>query len=202
MTTTIPSTAKTAKADSRSMTALVTIGLCLVAGSAQAAGDGGSSALLWQGFNLALLIAVLVFVSRKGVSAFFRDRRQRITDDLDRAADLLSSAETRNSEIQRQLANLDTEIEEIRESTRRRSEDESERILAEANRSAERIKADATATVEHELIRARRELRSEAAALALELAGGIIREQVSESDRERLLDEFITRIEAGTNGHQ
>jgi F-type H+-transporting ATPase subunit b len=147
-------------------------------------------------------MTVLYFAARKGVSAFFRDRRQQISDDLERAADLLSTAASRNSEVQRQLANLESEIEEIRDSTRRRSEEESLRILAEAHRTAERIKASATASVDQEVVRARRELRREAADLALELAGGIVREQVHESDRERLLDEFITRIEFGTSDRQ
>jgi F-type H+-transporting ATPase subunit b len=174
----------------------------LTAGPAHASGDVSSTDLIWQAVNLLLLMAVLYFAARKGVSAFFRDRRQQISDDLERAADLLSTGESRNSEVQRQLANLESEIEEIRDSTRRRSEEESLRILAEAQRTAERIKAGATASVDQEVVRARRELRREAADLALELAGGIVREQVQESDRDRLLDEFITRIESGASGRQ
>jgi F-type H+-transporting ATPase subunit b len=174
----------------------------LTAGPAHASDDVSSTDLIWQAVNLLLLMAVLYFAARKGVSAFFRDRRQQISDDLERAADLLSTAESRNSEVQRQLANLESEIEEIRDSTRRRSEEESLRILAEAQRTAERIKAGATASVDQEVVRARRELRREAADLALELAGGIVREQVQESDRDRLLDEFITRIESGAGGRQ
>jgi F-type H+-transporting ATPase subunit b len=174
----------------------------LTAGPAHASGDISSTDLIWQAINLLLLLAVLYFAARKGVSAFFRDRRQQISDDLDRAAELLSTAESRNTEVQRQLANLASEVEEIRDSTRRRSEEESVRMLAEAHRTAERIKSDAAVSVEQEVVRARRELRREAANLALELAGQIVCEQVQDSDRERLLDEFITRIESGANGRQ
>ncbi len=77
--------------------------------------------------------------------------------------------------------------------------EESERLLAEARKSAERIHADAAAAIDQELQRARRELRAEASDLALKLAAEILRERVGESDRERLADEFITRIEASSH---
>lgn len=156
---------------------------------------GGASELIYQGINLVIVIAVLFYAARKPAVQFFRDRRESIQGSLSQAADLLSEAEARNSEIQRRLVDLQSEIEEIRENTRRRAEDESERILAEARKSAERIHADASAAVDQELQRARRELRAEASDLALELAAQILRERVGDADRERLVDEFITRIE-------
>ena len=76
-----------------------------------------------------------------------------------------------------------------------RAEEESERILAKAREAAARIKSDALEATSQELLRARRELRAEAAGLAVELAGEILKEQVGDADRQRLLDEFITRVE-------
>jgi F-type H+-transporting ATPase subunit b len=148
--------------------------------------------------NLAILLVVLVYFARKPIREFFAARRDQIEGDLDAAATLLSQAEARNSEIQRRLVDLESQLEEIRETTRRRAEEESERILAEAHKSAERIQHDAAAAVDQELMRAQRALRAEAADLALQLAADILRQQVGDADRERLLDEFITRVEPGT----
>jgi F-type H+-transporting ATPase subunit b len=170
---------------------------------AQAAGGGGEDALrqtAWQAFNLVLLIGVIVWAARGPVMSFFGERRNQIQNDLDDAARLLSEAETRNSELQRRIVDLGSEVEEIRETTRARAEEESERILAEARKAAERIRADATAAVEQELRRARRELRDEAASLALTAAADILRDEIAESDRDRLLDEFITRVEPSNGG--
>ena len=164
-----------------------------------AGGAGGENDLMWQAINLAIILTILVYFARKPVSEFFATRRAQIGQDLEDAASLLSEAEARNAEIQRRLVDLESQLEEIRETSHLRAEEESERILAEANKNAARIQADAAAAVEQELSRARRELRAEAADLALELAGQILREQVSESDRDRLLDEFITRIEPGAD---
>ncbi len=174
--------------------------LFVVAGSALAEGGShaaSSSTFVWQAINLLLVLAVLFYVARKPVAQFFSGRREGISDELDSAAELLRLAELRNSELQRRLADLASEVEEIHETTRRRTEEEGEHTLAEARRLAERIQADAAAAIDQELERARRELRSEAAELALELASEILSERVGDGDRERLLDEFITRVESG-----
>jgi F-type H+-transporting ATPase subunit b len=151
--------------------------------------------LMYQVGNFTLLIAVVFFVARKPVVAYFEGRREQIKNDLDQAAHLLSVAEDRQAEIQGRLRDLQTQLDEIREISKQRAEEESERILAKAQEAAARIKSDALEATSQELLRARRELRAEAAGLAVELAGEILKEQVGDADRQRLLDEFITRVE-------
>jgi len=184
---------------------LAAASILLLAAPALAASEGGDPVkeMIFQTINLILILGIIGYFARKPVITYFAERRDQIRGDLDSAAELLSEAETRNSELQRRLVDLQSEIEEIRESTRRRAEEDSERILAEANKAAERIQNDAAAAVSQELQRAQAALRAEAANLALEVAGEILREQVGEGDRDRLLDEFITRVEPGskTTGH-
>ena len=180
----------------------VAVAAALLATTAHAAGGGSedaSSEAFWQGVNLAILIGVLVWAGRGPVMAFFGERRSQIQTDLEESARLLSEAEARNSELQRRIVDLGSEVEEIRETTRRRAEEESERILAEARKAAERIRSDASAAIDQELRRAQNELRDEAAALALDAAAEILREQIADADRDRLMDEFITRVEPASS---
>lgn len=169
----------------------------LVASPAAAAGGeeagGWDLALRWV--NLLLLLGVLVYAARRPISVLMADRRDKIRDDIDSAAELLRQAETRHTEWQRKLVQLEEELDEIRATARRRASEERERILAEARELSERIERDAMLTVEQELRRAQEELRDEAAVLATELAARILAEKVTDSDRDRLLDEFILRIE-------
>ena len=67
-------------------------------------------------------------------------------------------------------------------------------FVDDARATAERIRRDAAAAVDQELRRAQTQLREEAADLALELAATKLRDQVGDSDRDRLVDEFITRV--------
>lgn len=183
----------------RSTLALLAVVLC--AAVAQASGGGeehGESHLshvLYQALNLALLLGVLIYFGRKPIADFFKTRREAIHDELSESAELLAKAEQRNSELQRRLIDLNSELEEIREMAGRRAEEEAERILADASATAERIRRDAQAAVAQELRRAKTELREEAADLALEIAARKLNDQVVDGDRERLIDEFITRVE-------
>jgi F-type H+-transporting ATPase subunit b len=175
------------------------VAIALVPRAALAAGgsEGGDPVMdfIYQVGNFALLIAVIFFVARKPVMAYLAERRTQIKNDLDKAAELLSVAEARQTEISARLRDLEAQLEEIAELSKQRAEEESERILAKARAAAERIQSDALEATAQELLRAQRELRAEAAGLAVELAGEILKEQVGDADRQRLLDEFITRVE-------
>jgi F-type H+-transporting ATPase subunit b len=160
-----------------------------------AGGESGVADLIWRVVNLALLLAVLFVLARKPIQAFFRDRRDRIKGELQSAAQLRKEAEQRYAKWQRQLVDLDAELERVRATVRERAEAERERILADARAGAERIRSDAHVAVEQELRRAREQLREEASALSIQLASELLQAQVSDADRDRLLDEFIAKIE-------
>jgi F-type H+-transporting ATPase subunit b len=174
--------------------------LAAPAGAASEAGHGGWGELVYPALNLLLLLAVLFRFGRRPIQAFFAARRARIQEDLDSAARLLASAESRQAQLQRQLTRLDEELERIRATARERAEQERQRILADAATAAERIRSEARSAVQRETQRAREALRAEAAELALELAAERLREEVTEADRDRLLDEFVERIETRDAG--
>jgi len=185
----------------RPVRTLAFLASALTPGLARAAGGGeggGVGDLLWPTFNLVLLLIVLFIVARKPLVGWFADRRDRIKDELDSAARMRAEAEERYARWQRQLADLDAEIERIRTTSRERAETERERILADAASAAERIRDDARVAVEHEVQRARKQLRDEASHLAVELAGEMLRGQLSESDQHRLVDEFIDTVEGAS----
>lgn len=169
--------------------------LAAPAGASSEAAHGGWRELLYPALNLLVLLAVLFHFGRRPVQAFFAERRAGIQENLDSAARLLASAESRQAQLQRQLARLDEELERIRATARQRAEQESGRILSEAAAGAERIRSEARAAIQRETQRARDALRAEAAELALALAAERLREEVTDADRDRLLDEFVARIE-------
>jgi len=165
---------------------------------APALASGGESVawdLIWRVVNLAMLLAVLFVFARKPVQAFFQDRRERIQGEIQSAAQLRKEAEQRYAKWQRQLVDLDAELERVRATARERTEAERERILADARAAAERIRSDAHVAVEQELRRAREQLRDEASALSIQLASELLQAQVTDTDRDRLIDEFTAKIE-------
>jgi len=172
--------------------------LAFAAGPALAAGGeehGGGEGLLFPFLNFVLLVGVLFFLTRKPVRAFFAERKRNIETELDQAAELQRQAEERHAKWQRRLVDLERELDEIRRLGRERAEAEREQILADARESAARIERTARSAIEQELRRARETLRDEASNVAVDLAAGLLRERVTDADRDRLLDEFIARVE-------
>lgn len=170
--------------------------LCvLLMANPAAASDAEGPGLFIPFVNLLILAAVLVYFGRKPIVAFFDQRRLQIEDDLQKAAALKADAEKRFTTWQSKLADLQQELDRIRTGSRERAEAERRQILADAEATAERIKKDATAAIEQELRRSRAILHEEAADLAVDLAGDLLRQQVTDADRDRLVSEFIERIE-------
>jgi F-type H+-transporting ATPase subunit b len=170
--------------------------LLAVAGpaAAESGGEHGGS-MFWQVANVVLLLAVLIYFARKPVLTYLAGRRDTIAKNLESSAQLLSESERKLAEWSRKAASLEQEAESIRQATLRAAEAERDRILADARVTAERIKQSASAVAERELRLAQAALRREAADLAIELAAKILREQVNDADRTRLVDEFIGRVE-------
>ena len=149
---------------------------------------------IWPALNLVILIAALVYFARKPLRAYFAKRRSGIQDELQSAADQLATAETIYAKWQRRMIDLEGELDEIRATSRQRAEAERERIVEDARAAAERTRRDTTTAIELELRRAREALREEAAQLAIEFAGERLSREVTEVDRDRLVDEFIDLI--------
>ncbi len=186
----------------RARASITTAALLLVALPAGAEGDSHSAGrdLLFSALNLALLLGVLAYFARKPIADFFEGRRRRIQAELEAAKNQGAEAEARYAKWQRRLMDLESELAEIRETSRQRAAAEREQILADAAAGAERIRRDALETVDQELRRARAQLRREAADLAVELASEALRRQVNSADQERLLDEFVAAIERAPAG--
>ena len=179
----------------RSAVALFGILLALPADASDHSAAGWQD-FLWPALNLVILIAALVYFSRKPLWAYFEKRRNEIQGKLQSAADQLATAETTYAKWQRRMIDLEGELNEIRATSRQRAEVERERIIQDARATAARIQRDATTAVELELRRAREILREEASQLAIELAGERLSREVTDADRDRLVDEFIDLIAA------
>jgi len=180
---------------SRAQAPLLALSVLMPVSALASGGESVVEDLIWRVVNLALLLAVLFVFARKPIQAFFQDRRDRIQGELQSAAQLHKEAEQRYAKWQRQLVDLDSELERVRATARERAEAERDRILADARAAAERIRSDAHVAVEQEVRRARDQLREEASALSIQLASELLHAQVTDTDRDRLLDEFTAKIE-------
>ncbi len=150
----------------------------------------------YEWVNVFILLAALVYFARKPVSEFLGARRDTIAKNIASSEQLLKDAERKLAEWNEKAARLEGDVASILESTRKSADAEKASILADAEATASRIRQSAAGVVDRELRTARVTLRKEAAELAVKLAGSLLRDQTTDADRNRLVDEFIAKLES------
>lgn len=175
---------------------LTLIGVVVLVANPAFAEGSAKADLIWQWINFVLLVSVLVFVARKPIRGLMAMRRFTIQQNLEQSRTMLESAEAKLKEWTGKVERLDEIVLEMERAAAERTAKERSQILVQAEAAANRIKADARTVIEQELLRARAELRTEAANLAIDLAGKLIESKISSADQERLVGEFITKLEA------
>jgi len=149
--------------------------------------------------NFAIVVAVIVWVSKKNVPAMFRNRTASIQKALEEARRASEDANRRMREIEMRLSKLDAEIGAMRVTAEQEAATEEHRIQAAAEEDAERIVATAEQEITAALRSARRELKSYAADLAVSLAKNQIHVD-AKTDRE-LVQNFAQQLSNGEERH-
>lgn len=166
-------------------------------------GDAGNPLLpagydiLWSGVCFIIILIVVWRVALPRVTKVLDARSEAIEGNIAKADEAQRQAEAALEEYTRQLAEARTEAGEIREAAR----EDGKKIVAEAKDTASSEAARITATA-HTQIEAERQtafvsLRTEVGSLALDLAGGVVGETLSDDARATaVVDRFLADLEA------
>ena len=145
--------------------------------------------------NLLLLLLVLGYFLKRPVKNFFVERRELIAGKIEDAREKIKAAREEFETYSSKLANIDTDIESFKESSRRESAIERDEILKQAEIMVERIGEEARETIRIESERAKNEIQEEVVALAVEMAEKAVKQNVTTSDDKRFLNEFVQSTE-------
>jgi F-type H+-transporting ATPase subunit b len=142
--------------------------------------------------NFAIVLGVLVWLLRKTLPAAFKTRTELIQKRIEEARKASEEARRRLSEVEGRLSRLDVEITEMRREAEQNGLAEEKRVLAGAEEERRRIVATAEQEITMAANAARRDLKSYAAELAVDLAGKKI--QVGRDADQALVREFTTQL--------
>lgn len=172
------------------------LGIALASGGEGGHADSGAllKDFLYRSFNFVVLVGLLAFFISKPIRNGLVARREGLEKSLRDAETARSEAEARFAEYDAKLSKAAQEIVDICAGIRREGEIERDRIVANAREVAEKIKAEAERTAESEIMRARAELRREAAKLAIELAEELLKKNFTADDHERLVSEYMQKV--------
>ncbi len=143
-----------------------------------------------------IVLASIVFYFVKGpAKKFLEDRHEAVAREMREATALKADAEERLARYEGLLRDLTGEVTRLRDEFKADGEREAERIMFEAEATAERIRKDTTATVEAESIALRADLERMLARQALDKAEDIIKAEVSADRQKALVRGFIEDLE-------
>lgn len=149
----------------------------------------------WRVLNFAVLVGIIVWALKKAdVKGSLAARQAEIEKSLKDAEEARDTAEAKLREYSVKLDQASKEIEELHAAIIREGEQEKNRIIAEANIAAEKIVAQAALSAEQETVKARNELRAEAARLAVEIATGKLTGAIQKNDHDRFVGEYLDKV--------
>lgn len=149
----------------------------------------------WRILNFAVLAGILWFALKKAdVKGSLAARQAEIEKSLKDAVAGREAAEAKLREYSGKLDQASKEIDELHAAIIREGEQEKERIIAEANSAAAKIIAQAAQAAEQETVKARGELRVEAARLAVEIATGKLSGAITKPDHDRFVGEYLDKV--------
>lgn len=177
---------------------MVVLSLC-VADSVMAAGGGGSH---WQAtdtykvMNFDVLAIGHFFMLKKPVAQALNARIDGIKEQLWELEAQKKAAEDELAKYNEKLATLEGEAETIVAEYIRQGEEAKTRILAEAEKTAEKLEEQAKKNIEHEFQRAKDDIQTEIIDKALLKAEEIIKSKISDDDQNSLVDEYLDKVVA------
>lgn len=153
--------------------------------------------IIWSGVCFIVILAVFWRVVLPKMQALLDQRAAAIEGNIAKADEAQNKAEVLLQQYTAQLADARKEAGEIREAAR----DDGKKIVDEAKDAASseaaRITAAAHIQIEAERQSAFVSLRSEVGTLALDLAGGVIGETLSDDAKaQAVVDRFLAELEA------
>ena len=145
--------------------------------------------------NMLLFIGVLVYFVGGPVKKMFAERSEAIRRAAAEARERREKADRMATDIQVRLAQVEQELQAIRERALAEGERQRRELVAAAEAEAQKILTAARTEVDSRLKYARRELTEYAGQLASERAEAILREKINDNDQRKLFDESLRELE-------
>ena len=153
--------------------------------------------IVLQSIATLVVVAVIAKFAGPAIKKYYRERTERIQNEMDSAAEARQQAETEAAQIRSSLGDIDAERT---------------RMLAEANEQAEALLAEGHARIDEEVAalhgraeseitswanRSGDELRVEISSHAARAVDAVVAESIDDALAQQLIEDFITRVGAG-----
>ncbi|HKM89257.1 MAG TPA: ATP synthase F0 subunit B [Candidatus Acidoferrales bacterium] len=182
----------------RILPVLLACGLVLLAAhpvfAAQEGGETSPLTGVFQWINFAIVAGLIVWLLVKKAPGVFAARVREIRSAIEEAAKVKAQADAQRREAEQRLANLASEIEEMRAEARREAATEAGRMQAATQEEAAKIDRAARLEVEAAGRSALAGLRALASRLSLERAEAVLRAEMTPAAEEGMFATFLGEL--------
>ena len=150
--------------------------------------------MIFAWINLLILYLFLKKLLFKPVKDMIDSRQKEIDDMYSDAENSKTAAEEMKDEYEKKLSFANEESEEILKKAVRKAQLREEEILKEAGEKAERVLQRANEQIELEKKQAINDVKNQVSEMAIDIAAAVIERDVTKSEHEAMIDEFIKNM--------
>ena len=150
--------------------------------------------VIWGMLSFAVLLFLMWKFALPQVRSMMTAREEKIRDDLEQAENARTSAEEEKARYEASLAEARGEAGTIIEEARQAAEQVRRDLIARAEVEANDIKERAQVDIAAQQQRALTELRTDVAALSIDLAERIVERNLDPATQQQLVDSFINQV--------
>lgn len=147
--------------------------------------------ILWTVINLIVFFLLMKFFLFKPIKKTLDKRKELIDKQFKDAEDAQRQADEIKAKYQSELDGVEEEKKQILVNARANAKNEYNKIIDKAQSDADKIKTDAKKLSDFETEKARRAVKEEIAALAMETAEKVVGKSASPQLDSKLYDEFL-----------
>lgn len=148
-----------------------------------------------QILNFLILVGILRLVAYKPIVRILQERSDKIQESLDKADSDAREADKLLAEYKAKIQEANVQAAAIRSDAEKRASEYVEAEKANVKRQIEDMKKAAEAEIERDRERAVEQLKGQMVALSLAAAGKIISKNISETDNEQIISEFVNQLD-------
>jgi F-type H+-transporting ATPase subunit b len=164
---------------------------CAILAAQEQSGGPAEPSMTWKVVNFVILAIGIGYLMAKTLPGFFRSRTSSIQEGIAEAQKVKADAERRAADVEKRVSALGADIEKFRTQSRAEMEKEGERIREETATAIRKLEQQSQVEIESAGKTARRELKSYAANLALDIAEQRVRARVNAGTETALLEKFV-----------
>ncbi len=152
-------------------------------------------AFLVQFIAFIIMCIIIIIFAYKPVKAYIEKRKELLENEVKETETNKDKAKLLKLEAQKEIAISHKKANEIIERAQKEAEEKREEIITSADIEAQNKIKEANIIIEKDKLNAKKEIKNDLASVAIDLSSKILGREVSSSDNEKIINDFINSLD-------